>query len=43
MRLVGRVFRSGRYWAIEVPMLGVVTQGSTKKDARSIPGKRLLF
>jgi predicted RNase H-like HicB family nuclease/DNA-binding XRE family transcriptional regulator len=33
MRLAGRVFRSGRYWAIEVPILGVVTQGSTKKNA----------
>jgi len=33
MRLAGRVFKSGKYWAIEVPILGVVTQGRTKKDA----------
>jgi len=33
MRLAGRVFKSGRYWAIEVPILGVVTQGLTKKNA----------
>lgn len=33
MRFQGRVFKAGRYWAIEVPVLGVVTQGRTKKDA----------
>jgi predicted RNase H-like HicB family nuclease len=33
MRLVGCIFKTGRYWAIEVPILGVVTQGSTKKSA----------
>lgn len=33
MRLAGHVFKSGRYWAIEVPILGVVTQGRTKKEA----------
>ena len=33
MRLAGRVFKIGRYWAIEVPILGVVTQGHTKKEA----------
>jgi len=33
MRLAGRVFRCGRYWAIEVPILDVVTQGHSKKDA----------
>jgi DNA-binding XRE family transcriptional regulator len=33
MRLAGRVFRVGRYWAVEVPMLGVVTQGRTRKEA----------
>jgi hypothetical protein len=33
MRLAGRVFRTGRFWAIEVPILGVVTQGRTKADA----------
>jgi len=33
MRFAGRVFRIGRYWAIEVPILGVVTQGRTKREA----------
>ena len=33
MRLAGRVFKVGKYWAIEVPILGVVTQGRTKKEA----------
>ena len=33
MRFEGRVFKEGRYWAIEVPVLGVVTQGRTKKEA----------
>jgi predicted RNase H-like HicB family nuclease len=28
-----RVFKSGRYWAIEVPILTVVSQGRTKKEA----------
>jgi predicted RNase H-like HicB family nuclease len=33
MRFIGRVFKVGRYWAIEVPILGVVTQGRTRKQA----------
>ena len=33
MRFVGRVVKVGRYWAIEVPILGVVTQGRSRKDA----------
>jgi len=33
MRFAGRVFKEGRYWAIEVPLLGIVTQGRTKKEA----------
>jgi hypothetical protein len=33
MRLTGRVFKCGRHWAIEVPILDVVTQGRTKKEA----------
>jgi len=33
MRLAGRVFKSGKYWAIEVPILDVVTQGHSIKDA----------
>lgn len=33
MRFAGRVFKEGRFWAIEVPILGIVTQGQTKKEA----------
>ena len=33
MRFAGHVFKVGKYWAIEVPILGVVTQGHTKKEA----------
>lgn len=33
MRFSGRVFKVKNFWAIEVPMLGVTTQGRTKRDA----------
>jgi len=33
MRFVGRLFKVGRHWAIEVPILGVVTQGRTRREA----------
>ena len=33
MRFDGRVFRAGKHWAIKVPILGVASQGRTKKDA----------
>jgi hypothetical protein len=33
MRFAGRIFKSGRFWAIEVPILDVFTQGRTKKEA----------
>jgi DNA-binding XRE family transcriptional regulator len=33
MRLSGRVFKVDKFWAIEVPILGVVTQGYSKKEA----------
>ena len=33
MRFAGRVFKVGRYWAVEVPILSVFTQGRTKKEA----------
>ncbi|HEV7667635.1 MAG TPA: helix-turn-helix transcriptional regulator [Thermoanaerobaculia bacterium] len=33
MRFEGRMQKQGRYWAIEVPILGVVTQGRTRSDA----------
>lgn len=33
MRFAGRVFKAGKYWAIELPILDVATQGRTKKEA----------
>lgn len=33
MRFAGRVFKVAKWWAIEVPVLDVVTQGRTKRDA----------
>jgi DNA-binding XRE family transcriptional regulator len=33
VRLAGRIFKHGKHWAIEVPILGVVTQGRTRKEA----------
>jgi predicted RNase H-like HicB family nuclease len=33
MRLSGTVRKAGRFWAIEVPILGVFTQGRSRSDA----------
>jgi hypothetical protein len=33
MRFAGRVFKVGRQWAIEVPILDIVSQGRSKKEA----------
>ena len=33
MRYPGRVIKAGSFWAIEVPILGVATQGRSKKEA----------
>jgi len=33
MRFVGKVFKSGKHWAIEIPILDIATQGRTKKEA----------
>lgn len=33
MRLAGRMIRSGRYWAIEVPILDITTQGRNRREA----------
>ncbi|MBP1661594.1 MAG: hypothetical protein H6P95_2786 [Candidatus Aminicenantes bacterium] len=33
MRFVGKVFRVGKSWAIEIPILDIATQGRTKKEA----------
>jgi len=34
LRFIGRAFRSGRFWAAEVPILDVATQGRSQADAR---------
>ena len=36
MRFEGQVVKDGRYWAIEVPILFVWTQGRTKKEAHEM-------
>jgi len=33
VRFEGRVFKTDNWWAIEVPLLGVFTQGRSKRDA----------
>jgi DNA-binding transcriptional regulator YiaG len=33
MRFTGRVFKSGKFWVIEVLILDIATQGRTKKEA----------
>lgn len=33
MRLEGKMSKQGRYWAADVPLIGVFTQGRTKKEA----------
>jgi hypothetical protein len=33
MKLSGKIHKVGKFWAIEVPILGVFTQGRTKKEA----------
>jgi predicted RNase H-like HicB family nuclease len=33
MELEGKVWKDGKYWLIEIPILDVMTQGKSKKDA----------
>lgn len=33
MRFVGTVFKAGKYWAIEIPILDIASQGRTKREA----------
>jgi hypothetical protein len=48
MRVNGRVYRDGKYWLAEIPLLDAMTQGATKKEAyamakdlvESLVGKR---
>ncbi len=36
MRIEGRLIKSGRWWAVEIPLLLVHSQGRTKKEALSM-------
>ena len=36
MLIIGRIVRSGRWWAAEVPLIGVYTQGKSRKDAEAM-------
>lgn len=33
MRLEGRIWKNGRFWLVEVPLLDVMTQGHSRKQA----------
>ena len=33
MKIEGRLIQSGKWWAVEIPLLLIYTQGRTKKDA----------
>lgn len=33
MRFEGRVWKDGRFWLVEIPVLDAMTQGRTKKEA----------
>ena len=41
MRFNGRVYKDGKYWLAEVPILGVMTQGRTRKEALAMAGDLL--
>ena len=36
MRFEGRVWKEGKHWLVEVPMLDVMTQGGTRKEAMAM-------
>ena len=33
MELEGRIWKDGKFWLVEVPILDVMTQGKSRKDA----------
>lgn len=33
VKFEGRVLKGGRYWPVEVPALGIMTQGKSRRDA----------
>ena len=38
MRFEGKVFRDGRFWLAEIPLLDALTQGRTRKEALMMAG-----
>src|SRR6185295_18472861 len=38
MRFEGKVFRDGRFWLAEIPLLDAMTQGRTRKEALRMIG-----
>jgi len=38
MRFEGRLFRDGRFWLAEIPLLDAMTQGRTRKEALHMIG-----
>jgi hypothetical protein len=36
MRLYGRIYRDGKQWLAEIPLLDAMTQGRTRKEARAM-------
>ena len=33
MRFSGKIFKDGKFWLVEIPILDLMTQGKTKKEA----------
>lgn len=36
MLLVGRIFKEGKWWVADLPVIGVATQGKTRKEAEEM-------
>ena len=36
VKFEGKIYKSGKYWPIEVPALYIITQGKSKRDAYSM-------
>lgn len=41
MILEGRIEKSGRWWAVEIPSIGLFTQGRTRKEAEAMTADAL--
>ena len=42
MRVQGRIFKDGKFWLAEVPILDAMTQGSTRKDEPPRESRRVI-